>query len=105
MKQPRRWAVLLAALLLGASLIFAPQTGSAGPAGPMIMPGDPQTLPEIGEPDVPPVGVCRPVFRLPAIIAIVAQTKRVELGVVLVYADLAASNPHVQRSQRGPVRR
>jgi hypothetical protein len=58
MKQPRRWAVLTTALLLAASLVFAPRGGSAGPARGFMLPGDPQTVPEqLNEPDVPPYSV------------------------------------------------
>jgi hypothetical protein len=53
MKQPRRWTALLAVLLMVASLVFAPEA-SASPVRGMQLPGDPPTLPEIGEPDVPP---------------------------------------------------
>ena len=55
MKQPRRWAVVLAALLMAASLIFAPREGSAGPAGGRsILPGEPRPTPEMGGPEMPP---------------------------------------------------
>jgi hypothetical protein len=55
MKQPRRWAVLLTALLMAASLVFAPREGSAGAAGGRtIMPGDPRPTPELGTPETPP---------------------------------------------------
>ncbi len=52
MKQPRRWAALPTALLMAASLVFAPQEGHAGPVGPGIKLPDPPTLP-MGDPDVP----------------------------------------------------
>lgn len=54
MKQPRRWVVMLAALLMAASLVFAPREGSAGPAGPEILPGDPRPPVELGVPETPP---------------------------------------------------
>ncbi len=51
MRQPRRWAAFPIALLMAASLVFAPQEGRAGPAGSRIMlPGDP---PMLTDPDVP----------------------------------------------------
>jgi hypothetical protein len=53
-KQPRRWVVVLAALLMAASLVLAPREGSAGSAGPELMLGDPRPTVELGGPETPP---------------------------------------------------
>jgi hypothetical protein len=53
-KQPRRWAIVLTALLMAASLVLAPRRGSAGPAGPELILGDPRPTVELGVPEIPP---------------------------------------------------
>jgi len=50
MKHPRRWAALLAAFLIAASLTLVPREGAAWPP---YIDGDPSP-PNEGEPDVPP---------------------------------------------------
>ncbi len=55
MKQPRRWAAWLAALLLAASLAITPREGAA--SGPFIF-NDPPVVDE-GEPDGPPPAPAR----------------------------------------------
>jgi hypothetical protein len=56
MKQPRRRAVLLAALLMAVSLGIVPREGSTRTVGPQILPGDPCPTPEMGPPETPPDG-------------------------------------------------
>jgi len=63
MKDLRRWAMTLAALLMAVSLAYAPCEGSTRPVGPEILPGDPRPTQEMGDPDVPtlpgPLVSCR----------------------------------------------
>jgi hypothetical protein len=54
MQQPRRWAMALAAMLMAASLAFAPREGSAGPAGRRDLLKDPPLTQEMGGPEDPP---------------------------------------------------
>jgi len=56
MKQPRRWAVALAALLMAVSLVCASRDGNARAVEPRLLPGDPRPTQEMGPPDTPPDG-------------------------------------------------
>jgi hypothetical protein len=53
MKQPRRWAMPLVALLMAASLAYAPCEGSTRPI-PRLVSGDPRPTQEMGGPNTPP---------------------------------------------------
>ena len=81
MKQPRRWAMTPAALLMAVSLAYAPCEGSTRPI-PRLVPGDPQPTQEMGEPDIPPntgpLVCCRVWF------SSVLLAKGIRVGVVIV---------------------
>jgi hypothetical protein len=98
MKQPRPWAVPLAALLMAASLVLAPREGTAGPAGPEIMPGDPQGPMLSGEPDVPIGPAPNRGIRAYVPLLLVAETRRLEMLAVFVLVDARREVEHRPQS-------
>jgi hypothetical protein len=104
MRQPRSWAVALTVLLMTASLVFAPREGSAGPAGGRtIMPGEPRPTQELGEPEVPPLGAYRVVYRLLDSVVLVVRTMRIDFAAVLTSVEIG--KPDIQRGAREPLRK
>jgi len=83
MKDLRRWAMTLAALLMAVSLAYAPCEGSTRPVGPEILPGDPRPTQEMDGPDVPPnpgpLAFCR--VWLPSIL--IVRGIQVDVAIVL----------------------
>lgn len=106
MNRSCRWAVVLAALLMAASLVFAPREGRAGPAGGRsILPGEPRPTPEMGEPDVPTTpGPCRG-NQTPMSVLLIAKTGRLDLMAVLVFVDAHVKSKPTSRPSAGRTRK
>jgi hypothetical protein len=82
MKQPRRWAMPLVALLVVASLVCAPREGSARLMERRLLPGDPRPTQEMGTPDVPPIPGPLASCRVWLSSAVLARGFRVDLAMV-----------------------
>ncbi len=66
MKQPHRWAAIVAALLMATSLVIAPREGgAAGTTRPIDWVGPPEV--GFGDPDIPDYGP-QATLRIPAIL-------------------------------------
>ena len=97
MKQPRRWAALLAALLMAASLVFAPREGSAGPVSGRAEPGDAPQGEEMQEPEVPVHPGPNAVDRRFLPLELFARTLRVDLLGVFMIATAPLTSDLVTR--------
>lgn len=104
MKQPRRWAMTLAVMLMAASLAFAPQEGSAGPAGRRDLLKDPPQTQEMGGPEDPPTPGPLISYRVWIPSVLLARGFQVDLAMVLEVPKCPAGTRLARRTLRPAAR-
>jgi hypothetical protein len=104
MKQPCRWAMTLAAMLMAASLAFAPLEGSAGPAERRVVLKDPTLTQEMGGPEDPANPGPQVSYRALIPSVLLARGFQVDLAMVLRIPRCSAGTGLARRTLRPAAR-